>query len=274
MISFPNAKINIGLFITSRLPDGYHTLETLLYPIPWNDILEIIPVAGSKSHLKKVSITVTGIVPEGHAEENLCVKAYHLLDRLQPLPPVEMHLHKQIPSGAGLGGGSSDAAHTLVMLNRLFQLNLNNETLKHFALSLGADCPFFIDNHPAFAHSKGELLTPATEFLKDQYLMVIKPTVSISTAYAYSLVQPKQNSVPLHDLVQMPKSQWKNHIRNDFEEKIFEKYPLLSEIKNMMYDAGAWYASMSGSGSSVFGLFSSKPQVAVDDYPEHIICKL
>lgn len=273
MICFPNAKINVGLFITSRLPDGYHTLETLFYPVPWRDILEIIPVEKNISG-KKAAITITGKIPEGHAADNLCIKAYHLLDKIYSLPPVEMYLHKQIPSGAGLGGGSSDAAHTLKMLNQLFELKLDNESLKKFALSLGADCPFFIDNKPAFAHSKGELLTPAPDILEGNYLVLVKPPVNISTAYAYSLVKPKPNPVALNELVQVPKESWKEHINNDFEEKIFEQYPLLSEIKNKLYQSGAWYASMSGSGSCMYGLFEKKPDVTFDDYPEQMLCRL
>jgi 4-diphosphocytidyl-2-C-methyl-D-erythritol kinase len=263
MIAFPPAKINLGLHITGRLQDGYHTLETLFYPINWCDILEIVLQKNDVAAQAKVQFHISGLIPEGPADHNLCIKAYNLLDHHFQLPPVIMYLHKQLPSGAGLGGGSSDAAHTLLLLNKLFDLKQDQQQLSTLALQLGADCPFFISGMPAYATGKGQVLEPAADLLKGDYVMVIKPPLSISTAYAYSKVSPQIPKLSLKQILQLPKHAWRHHLANDFEQNLFIEFPELQQLKDNFYQAGAYYASMSGSGSAVYGLFHQNPDMNI-----------
>lgn len=254
MLFFPNAKINIGLNIVSKRDDGYHNLETIFYPIGWKDVLEIIPSSNP-------GFSCSGIAVEGG--ENLCEKALKLLKADYDFPDVFMHLHKNIPTGAGLGGGSSDAAFTLMGLNEMFNLGISTQELKGYALRLGADCPFFIDNVPSFASGVGEELTPVNFSLKGYFLVVVKADVFVSTAEAFSAVVPKPSAFSIVDEVQGKLSDWR--LKNDFEDGIFNLHPKIKGIKQTLLDAGALYASMSGSGSSIYGIFSSKPALSFEN---------
>lgn len=254
MLSFPNAKINLGLNITGKRPDGYHNLETVFYPIPVEDALEITP-ASSDAPDHKCTLHLYGRTIEGKPEDNLVVKAYHLLDADFQLPPVDIHLYKHIPSGAGLGGGSSDAAFMLKMLNQQFKLNLTEESLEGYATRLGADCAFFIRNHPTFAQGIGNEFSPINLSLKGYRLYLVKPDIFVSTREAFARIRPRQADVSPRDCIRLPVEEWKGFLVNDFEESVFPQFPRIQEIKEKMYQLGAVYASMSGSGSSVFGLF-------------------
>ncbi len=266
MIVFPNAKINLGLHITGKLPDGYHSLETVFYPVPWCDILEVLENRDHITGTSKVNLTVSGLTVAGNLEKNLCYKAYQLLDDELNLPPINIFLHKQIPMGAGLGGGSSDAAFMLQLLNDLFNLKLSKAVLAAKALKLGADCAFFIENQPCFATGKGEELTHIDIDLKDDFIVIIKPPVHISTAYAYSKVKPQIPIGSLKEIISSTENNWKTNLRNDFEQYIFPENPAIEKVKNMLYGKGAWYSSMSGSGSAVFGLFKeTPPEIITED---------
>jgi 4-diphosphocytidyl-2-C-methyl-D-erythritol kinase len=246
MITFPNAKINLGLNIVGRRPDGYHNIETVFYPVPLHDALEIV-------ESKAFTFTQTGMEMNTPAEENLVVRALRRFT--YPLPPLEVHLLKKIPFGAGLGGGSSDAAFMLKMLNQLGNVNLSDEQLEEIASGLGADCPFFIRNKPAFASGTGSILEPLDFSLKSCYITIVKPPVAVSTAEAYAGITPRQPARSIREIIRTPMREWKYTLGNDFEDSIFARYPEIGRIKKKLYDAGAVYASMSGSGSSVFALF-------------------
>jgi len=253
MINFPNAKINIGLNITEKRKDGFHNIETIFYPIKLSDILEI-------KYLKNNFLfNTTGIsIDEGSRDNNICIKAYHLLKNHCTLPPLHMHLHKNIPIGAGLGGGSSDAAFTLKMLNSRMKLNLSNEVLLKIAEETGSDCPFFILNKPSFATKKGNALFPVNFNLKGYFLVLVYSFIQVNTAAAYQKTKPQQSSEKLTYRINQPVETWKEHIKNDFEKVIFNDYPEIKKIKDQLYDSGAVYASMSGSGSAVYGFFRDK----------------
>ncbi|MFN8255408.1 MAG: 4-(cytidine 5'-diphospho)-2-C-methyl-D-erythritol kinase [Bacteroidales bacterium] len=267
MICFPNAKINLGLNIISKRPDGYHNIETVFYPVLLNDVLEFIPAKEGKT-----SIKVTGISLDIPGEMNISIKAYEMLSVEYNLPPLDIYLHKIIPSGAGLGGGSSDAAFFLKALNSYFSLSLTEEILEQKALKLGSDCAFFIKNKPVFASGRGEVFEPVQINLTNYFLYLVKPDVFISTVQAYSSVKPKHPEYSLKDLVHIPVSDWKQFVMNDFENNIFPQFPLLQGIKEELYKMGALYSSMSGSGSSIFGIFSEKPKksAAFGNYFTHI----
>ena len=253
MIVFPNCKINLGLNIISRREDGYHDLETVFLPIPFTDVLEIISS-------DKTELAVTGLPV--NANDNLCSRAYYLLQKDFPdLPPVKMHLHKVIPLGAGLGGGSSDAAFTLQLLNEKFKLNLKTEELIDYALQLGSDCPFFIINKPCFATGRGEILQPINIDLNNYKFLIVNPGIHIDTKWAFSKVIPQERKVSIKDIITQPIESWKDQLHNDFESAVFAVYPEIKKIKNDLYDQGAVYASLSGSGSSVFGIFSKEENI-------------
>lgn len=252
MITFPNAKINIGLHVTRRRPDGYHDLETLFYPIALCDVLEIVPAKGEET-----TLNVTGIVVDGDAEHNLVMRAYRLLQHDYNLPAVEMHLHKVIPFGAGLGGGSADAAYALMMLRDLFALPLDDDGLAQLAARLGADCPFFIYNKPLLATGIGNCFTSVNFSLKGKTIVLVKPDIAVSTAEAYAHVQPAEPECSLAHKIATPPAMWANSIVNDFEKSVFKAHPHIATIKQRLYEMGAVYASMSGSGSSVFGIFDA-----------------
>lgn len=252
MVSFPPCKINLGLEVIRRRQDGYHDLSTCFYPVPWTDALEIVKT-------DQFSFTASGNSIPGDAANNLCVKAYELLRQDFNLSPVAIYLHKVIPTGAGLGGGSSDGAHTLRLLNQVFDLRLSNDKLRDYALKLGSDCPFFIDDQPMLGTGRGEVLTNVSVNLSGKFLTLIKPDVHVSTAEAYAGVKSAQHSESIKNILeQKPITEWKDLLKNDFEESVFVKYPAIKEIKEKLYQQGAIYASMSGSGSTVFGVFEER----------------
>jgi 4-diphosphocytidyl-2-C-methyl-D-erythritol kinase len=269
MVVFPNCKINIGLNILDKRPDGFHNLETVFIPIPLKDSLEIIRTKNNVS--ADVSFSQSGFVVDGNMEENLCVKAYRLIKKDFPgLPAVQMHLHKAVPMGAGLGGGSADAAFTLQLINDKFRLNLTPEKLINYSLSLGSDCPFFIINKPCFATGRGEILQWVTVALQGYHLLLINPGIHINTGWAFGQLknEPAENrqSKGLLEALSHPVSTWRNGIFNDFEKPVFAHHPVLKEIKETLYSKGAVYAAMSGSGSTIFGLFENDT-IATDQYP-------
>ena len=259
MITYPHAKINLGLHILRKRVDGFHDLETLFYPIDLRDILEIIP----SPELPYPRLTVSGIEIEGHADNNLCLQAYRLLHNDFPnLDPVSIHLHKQIPTQAGLGGGSADASFTLRSLNSIFKLGLSSEDLRSYAARLGSDCSFFIDSNPSIGSGKGDILTPFPISLKGYYLLVIVPSLKISTAEAYANTTPHIPNLSLQEILAHPIQDWKNLLNNDFESSLFPRYPILADIKSCCYKHGALYASLSGSGSAMYGVFPSSPTLS------------
>jgi 4-diphosphocytidyl-2-C-methyl-D-erythritol kinase len=248
MVTFPHCKINLGLQVISRRPDGFHNIETCFYPIAWNDILEILPSQEAK-------LDITGLRIAGESTENLCWKAYQLIKKDFDLPPVHIHLHKLLPSGAGLGGGSSDAAFTLRTINEIFQLHLSPEKLVAYASSLGSDCTFFLQDSPMMGTGRGEVIDPINVKLKGKYLILLKPDIHVSTSDAYAGVKPREPLRSVRAIVETELEKWRESLANDFEESVFRKFPQLGELKNRLYQVGAVYASMSGSGSSVFGIF-------------------
>lgn len=256
MLTFPNAKINLGLNITEKRPDGYHNLETVFYPIPVTDALEIIP-AKTTGGTSKCTLHLYGQTVEGRPEDNLVCKAYHLLDTDFDLPPTEVYLSKHIPSGAGLGGGSADAAFMLKMLNEVFELGITENELETYATRLGADCAFFIRNRPTFAQGIGNIFSPIELSLAGYRICLVKPDIFVSTREAFARITPRRTTTSPKDIIRLPVEEWKNYLANDFEESVFPQFPPIAEIKQEMYRLGAVYASMSGSGSSVFGLFKA-----------------
>jgi 4-diphosphocytidyl-2-C-methyl-D-erythritol kinase len=249
MIAFPNCKINLGLNILRQREDGYHDLETVFLPIALNDALEILP---SKN---KTTLEVSGFLT-GDAIDNLCIKAYHLLKKDFPqLPGINIHLHKAIPLGAGLAGGSADAVSMLQLINNKFNLNISEEQLYVYALQLGSDCPFFVYNKPCFAAGRGEMIVPINISLSDYKIALVNPGLHISTAEAFLVMKPTVPVKRIREIIGQPIETWKFDLINDFEKYAFETYPQVKEIKNQLYETGALYASMSGSGSTVFGIF-------------------
>lgn len=257
MICFPNAKINIGLNIIRKRADGFHDIETLMYPLKGvlYDALEIIEA-------KKTEMIISGTPVPGHTEDNLCIKAYNLISKDYSVPKITIHLHKAIPIGAGLGGGSADAAFFIRLLNEKFDLNISWGEMHHYARLLGSDCSFFISNQPAFAEGKGDRVEFMQMYLSGYYIAVIYPHIHINTAKAYSAVIPKTPVRSLEkDLKKLPLKDWKNHIHNDFEDSVFRQLPELKKIKKKLYSLGAKYASMSGSGSALYGIFDKEPSL-------------
>jgi 4-diphosphocytidyl-2-C-methyl-D-erythritol kinase len=253
MICFPNAKINLGLHITSKRKDGYHEIETCMVPIPLYDALEII------IDPKKTTFECTGMEIPGNPTDNLILKAFALLKQDFPgLPAAQIHLHKAIPMGAGLGGGSADGAFALTLMNNLFDLLLDDFFLEEYAEQLGSDCPFFIENTLKIATGRGEILESIDLDLKGTHLVVINPGIHIGTKEAYAGVTPSAPKFKLKEVL-ADRSRWKDELINDFEASIFPNHPEIADIKSQLYEAGAYYAAMSGSGSSVFGLFEEKP---------------
>ncbi|HEY0433767.1 MAG TPA: 4-(cytidine 5'-diphospho)-2-C-methyl-D-erythritol kinase [Chitinophagaceae bacterium] len=266
MIVFPNCKINLGLQVLRRRQDGFHDLETVFYPVPLFDVLEIIAPQNSGS--PGISFSVSGIALD--PGENLCVKACRLFaDECPGKVPssVQMHLHKSIPAGAGLGGGSADAAFTLRLLNTMFEAGLSNDQLMSMAASLGSDCAFFILDKAAIATGRGELLQPHDVDLSAYRIVIVNPGIHISTAAAFSWVNAQPERRSLSSIIKMPVTEWKHHLVNDFEQPVIGHYPLLQQIKDRLYDSGALYASLSGSGSSMFGIFAEPIQDIGRQFP-------
>ena len=261
MITFPNAKINLGLSITEKRPDGYHNLETVFYPVALEDALEIHTYSQED---KKFALYQHGLEITGNPEDNLVVRAYLLLDREYHLPPIEIHLYKHIPSGAGLGGGSADAAFMLKLLNEYYQLKLTESQLEVYAATLGADCAFFIKDTPTFAEGIGNIFSPISLSLKGYQIAIIKPDVFVSPREAFSKIHPHHPEFPVKEVIRRPIEEWKELLINDFEASVFPQHPIIREIKEELYCQGAVYASMSGSGSSVFGLF--RPECCIPDF--------
>lgn len=265
MISFPGCKINLGLHILFKRDDNYHEVETVMYPIPLKDILEIVPS-------EKLAFTSSGLSIPGEVENNLCLQAYQLLKKDFNLPPVHIHLHKIIPMGGGLGGGSSNGAFTLKLLNDLFKLNLSIEELKHKAAELGSDCAFFIENIPQICTGRGELTAHLKVHLSNYYLKIVNLGIHISTAEAYSGVIPTIPTESLTHIIKRDISTWKEYLTNDFEKGVFRHHPILAQAKKKLYEEGAIYASMTGSGSTLFGIFEHKPKKSfVDAVVEEVL---
>ncbi len=254
MIVFPNAKINIGLNVTNRRADGYHNLETVFYPIKIYDALEVVLS-------DRLNFTSSGNVIPGKAEDNLCLKAYHLIKKDYELPPVNIHLHKNIPIGAGLGGGSADAGFFIKLLNEVCGIGLTAEAMQDYARRLGADCAFFIVNKPVFAFEKGDRFEPLDLDLTAYHLVLVMPPVHVSTAEAYGVVRPIATEQDLRSVVKLPVEEWKGLVKNDFERSVFLHHTRILQVKEALYQNGALYALMSGSGAAVFGIFNIKPDL-------------
>ena len=269
MIAFPNIKINLGLSITEKRPDGYHNLETVFYPVALEDALEI---RTSPNADRKFTLHQHGMEIAGNPEDNLVVKAYLLMDKEFHLPPVEIHLYKHIPSGAGLGGGSSDAAFMLKLLNEHYNLQLSDNQLEDYAATLGADCAFFIKNTPTYAEGIGNIFSPIELSLKGYRIMIVKPDVFVSTREAFANIRPHRPEYPVREVIRRPVAEWKDTLINDFEASVFPQYPVIGEIKEELYHQGAIYASMSGSGSSVFGLFAAGTTLPEIDWGTNAFC--
>ena len=262
MVIFPNAKINLGLNIIRKRPDGYHDLETVFYPVAIRDALEVIEKDNTK---EDIPISSSGIPINGKTEENLCLKAYWLLKKdLPQLPGVMIHLHKTIPAGSGLGGGSADGAFTLRLLNQKFSLGLSTEQLLDYASRLGSDCPFFIINKPCLASGRGEFLEPVSVYLSGYKFVLVNPGIHINTTEAFSLLKPSPPSKSIKEIIRQPIETWKAELKNDFEGPIFKKYPAIETIKAKMYGSGAVYSSVTGSGSTVYGIFRKELEVSLD----------
>ena len=276
MIVFPCAKINLGLNIVSKREDGYHNLETVFYPIPLYDALEIKYMDEKFPSDTACDLKVTGNVVDCDEQKNLVVKAYHILAADYQLQRIHTHLYKHIPSQAGLGGGSSDAAFMIRLLDERFRLNIGNPEMERYAARLGADCAFFIEAEPAYAEGIGDVLMPADGpdgNLQGYYLCVVKPNVAVSTKEAYSAITPKKPAKNCRDIVRQPIETWKEELVNDFEEPIFKMHPELAAIKLKLYDQGAAYASMSGSGSALYGIFKEEPK-GIEEQFDGMFCEV
>ena len=267
---YPPAKVNIGLSVVGKRPDGFHHIETVFYPIPLCDTLTV-EAAGSDCLCQLVFSCFGLELPENGVHHNLCCKAYYLLNADYHLPPSKIILNKAIPVGAGLGGGSSDAAYTLKELKRVFQLKISDRELIRYAQQLGSDCAFFLYGKPAFGTGKGDLLEPFSLSLEGYGFLLVKPHVFVSTADAYSLITPKKKKHHLPEALQAPVSEWRYTVFNDFESPVFKKFPEIGRIKQQLYEKGALYASMSGSGSSVYGIFEKKPDGIEKLFPDCFI---
>lgn len=287
MVVFPNCKINLGLHVVRKRADGYHDLETIFYPLPLRDVLEVVkrpaadsdgepsfarasadePATGNVEEPAPVVLHMSGLPVQGKPEDNLCIKAYNLLRKDHPqLTYINMYLHKAIPMGAGLGGGSADGAFALQLLNDKFQLNLSREQLLNYSLQLGSDCPFFIINKPCFATGRGELLQSIPLDLSACSFLVVHPGVHINTGWAFSQLTPAPPARSLKDIIEQPVTSWRNLLKNDFESPVCKHHPELQAIKNKLYEAGALYASMTGSGSCFYGIFP-KDQLPAIQWP-------
>ncbi len=267
MIGFPHGKINLGLSINSKRTDGFHNLETVFYPLHLRDILEIIPASSP-------SLILSGLPLPGNTNGNLVMQAFNLLKDYYPaVGPLEIHLYKAIPTGGGLGGGSSDAACMLSLINDFFKLEISPEKMASLALKLGSDCPFFLQSSPCYAKGRGEILEPLSVDLSGYSILLVYPEILVSTAWAFSQIHPEVAKRDIKDLASGPVENWKDQLRNDFEIPVFRQYPILKKIKFWLYDKGALYASMTGSGSCVYGIYRKGqiPDEIVDPSFGHIL---
>lgn len=269
MVVFPNIKINIGLFVTGKRPDGFHNIESVFYPVSWTEALEVVdrnePASSRKDYDHKAATEVGkvrfyqyGLDIPGEVSNNLCIRVYQLLEEWFNLPAIDIHLLKTLPIGAGVGGGSADAAYCLRALKDFFELRISDQEAMELLAKVGSDCPFFWKNQPMFVHGRGEKMHPIELSLKGYHLMVIHPSIPISTKEAYAGIKPKDAPVDLHLLTDLPMESWREVIHNDFEASVFPNHPELPAIKEQLYEIGALYASMSGSGSALFGIFSEQ----------------
>ena len=267
MIYFPNAKVNLGLRVTSKRQDGYHALDTVFFPVPLHDVLEVI--TQSSPSTEAVTFTHSGIPIPGDESSNLCIKAYNLLKKDYPeLPSILLHLHKHIPMGAGLGGGSADGAFMLRLLNDKYKLGIGLDQLQKYALELGSDCPFFIINQPVQASGRGEIMQPISCTLSSKTMVLVCPGIHVSTADAFSKITLSPNAPSCASIVEGPIQEWKRNLINDFETPVFDAFPEIADIKETLYNAGAAYASMTGTGSTVYGIFEKSPAIK-DLFPSH-----
>lgn len=280
MVFFPNCKVNIGLHVKGKRPDGYHNLETVFYPVPLRDAAEVTPYTVRTEHAP-FELNMSGEPVPGEVSTNLCTRAWQLIKADYPdIPPVRMHLHKRIPTGAGLGGGSADGAFMLLLLNEVCKLNIGSDKLRSYALQLGSDCPFFIVNKPCYAAGRGEIIEPISLDLSDYYFVIVYPGIHIHTGDVFKQLGDMRRSTAgatenetqantLKDVVMEPVSTWKNVVVNDFELPVFERHPEIKHIKEQLYFAGAEYASMTGTGSSVFGIFHNSKKAGNLVLPNH-----
>ncbi|WP_321279401.1 4-(cytidine 5'-diphospho)-2-C-methyl-D-erythritol kinase [Marinifilum fragile] len=266
MLCFPNAKINLGLNIIEKRLDGFHNIETVFYPIPLCDALEIAESDSSEQY----EFTSSGIPIDIDPSENIVINSFDLIASKFKIPSTAIHLHKNIPFGAGLGGGSADAAYMIKMLNDFYKLRMNFQQMEKYAVQIGSDCPVFIKNQPVFAEGKGEVFSSIQLNLSGYHIVLIKPDIHISTPEAYSGVNPKKPQKSLKELIYLPLVEWKENIFNDFEDSIFPNHPELKTLKEELYELGAIYAAMSGSGSSMFGIFEKEPKIN-ESWKRHFI---
>ena len=256
MVAFPNAKINLGLHILGKRSDGFHNLATVFVPIKIHDVIEVIE---SNNEKESIEYSQTGVEISGDVNDNLCIKAYHLLKQELPnLPAVKMHLYKKIPMGAGLGGGSADGAFMLNLLNKKFELGIDKASLTKLSLELGSDCPFFIYNKPAYATGRGEIISEINLDLTHYNILIVNPGIHINTGWAFKSLRLAQNHNDILEVIHAPIQSWKNNLTNDFEVPVFNAYPEIAQLKQQLYDLGALYAAMSGSGSTLFAIFKNK----------------
>jgi 4-diphosphocytidyl-2-C-methyl-D-erythritol kinase len=274
VLSFPNCKINLGLNILQKRADGYHEIQTVFYPLQFCDILELIQQTNALISID-IEINMSGISIKDSNRKNLCVKACELLKKdFGNLPAINMHLHKSIPPGSGLGGGSSDGAFTIMLLNKKFNLGLAAEKMIGYAAQLGSDCPFFIINKPCYASGRGEILENINLNLSAYQFVLVYPGIHISTQWAFSqLTERLTQTAGILNILQRPVESWKEALKNDFEIPVFEKYPDIRNIKHTLYEKGALYASLSGSGSAVYGIFR-KEENPLFSFPEHYLVKI
>jgi len=273
MIIFPNCKLNLGLNVIRKREDGYHDLETVFFPVDICDDLEIITATEGNS--KAVEFALTGLNVDGNEQDNLCIKAYKLLKKDFPgLPSIKMHLHKTIPMGAGFGGGSADAAFTLLLLNKKFQLSLSQKQLLNYALQLGSDCPFFIISKPCYAQGRGEVLEQINCDLSSYQFLIVNSGIHISTKWAFSKIQPAIPKQSIKQIIQQPVETWKDLLMNDFEKPVTRYYPQLRSLKEKLYELGAVYAAMTGSGSTFFGVYLKTQKIEMNIFPEEYFVKL
>ncbi|MFC2136564.1 4-(cytidine 5'-diphospho)-2-C-methyl-D-erythritol kinase [Bacteroidota bacterium] len=270
MICFPNAKINIGLNIVEKRPDGFHNLESIFYPVGLCDVLEIVK---NDKGIEQVELYNTGLKISGNINDNSCVKAYLMLHEDYSILPVKIHLHKVIPFGSGLGGGSADAAFTIKCLNEIFELKLSKDKLLQYAMKIGSDCGFFIDNKVSYIEGRGEIINPVELNLSNYYIVILNPEIHISSKEAYSYVLPEKPAEKLKQKVNMLCNDWKDVVTNDFEKEILKRYPKIKECKDLLFETGAIYASMTGSGSAVYGIFDKMPKVENSAISHYVVWK-